>query len=83
MTKMPETIVVTEEEYMEDGFKDPSAYFFKSATGSRVYVKTRDRKKAQEVCDDWTGRKGLYKVISANPYKSSGSKVTVRGVETR
>lgn len=83
MSKLPETIVVEPETYMEDDFKDPTAYYFKSASGDRIYVRTRSRAKAQEVADDWTGKKGLYKIIAANPYKSTGAEVTVRGVATR
>lgn len=81
--KLPDTIVVEPEEFMDDEFKDPTAFYFKSASGSRIYVKTRDRAKAQAVADNWTGKKGLYKVIATNPYKSSGADITVRGVETR
>ena len=83
MSKLPETVIVNPEEYMEEDFKDPTAFYFNSASGSRVYVKTRSRAKAQEVADDWTGKKGLYKIISANPYKSTGAEITVRGVASR
>ena len=71
----------------DDDFVPPSAYYFLPATGDVLFLKTRDRATAQELCDEWSGVKGKY-VIRAiknvkTKSKSESGEISVRGVATR
>lgn len=54
------------EEYdaWRDDFKPPSRYYFIYCTGHHIFLRTRDRHKAQEICDIISGKKGFYGVKS-------------------
>jgi len=71
----------------DDDFIPPSAYYFLPATGDVIFLKTRDRAKAQELCDEWSGVKGKY-VIRAiknvkTKSKSESGEINVRASNTR
>ena len=57
-------IFVSEEERLDDEFRDPTGLFIINAMGEGVYFKTRNRKKAQEMADMLYG-KGKYTVRKA------------------
>lgn len=40
----------------------PSKYYFINALGEYILVKTRTKAKAQELCDEYVGEKGKYKI---------------------
>lgn len=44
-----------------EGFKPPTSWRVMDAMGNYMYFKARDRKKAQDLCDEWFG-KGKYTV---------------------
>lgn len=46
---------VSSDDYHMDDFTPPSAWCVLMATGDFMYLKARDRKKAQELCDIWFG----------------------------
>lgn len=87
MSKTPETIIVPFEQYSQYDFLDPAYYFFKTAMGDRVYIKTSDRRLAQEVADEWSGIKGKYTVIAAKTSKTKSRResgeLSCRGIATR
>lgn len=54
--------IYKEEDAWRDDFKPSSKYYFIYCTGHHIYVKTRDRMKAQEICDKISGQKGFYRI---------------------
>jgi len=65
-----ETMIVTYEEFIDIDFIPKYTFYFKTATGDLLFIKTRIRQEAQDYCDAWTGQKGKYKVIAAKEVKS-------------
>ena len=70
----------------DDEFIPPSAYYFLNSMAEAVFIKTRDRATAQELCDEWSGVKGKY-VIRAiknvkTKSKSESGEISVRGANT-
>jgi len=64
--KLPEIVTVEASEYLDEDFKHPTSYYFNNALGQRVYVRTRNRGVAKQVCDDYSGEANKYRVISVN-----------------
>lgn len=42
------------------GDHQPTRFFFVDCLGRKVFVKATTRKKAQDLCNEYTGRKNLY-----------------------
>lgn len=59
--KKIETIIISEEDYLEDNYIAPSSYYIRDYLGQAVFFKSRDRMKIQKQVDDEHG-KGLFKV---------------------
>ena len=57
-------IFVSEEERLDDEFRDPTAFFIINAMNEAVYFRTRSRIKAQGWADELYG-KGFYVVRKA------------------
>lgn len=80
-------VVVAFESLEDDEFVAPSAFYFQPATGDLVFVKTKDRAKAQQLCDEWTGEKGKYTIRAIKNVKtktkSESGELSVRGTSTR
>ena len=79
-------IVVAFECLDDDEFIYPAVYYFQPATGDLVFVKVKDRAKAQELCDEWTGEKGKYTIRAIKDVKGKSrlesGNVSVRGHNT-
>ena len=65
------TTVVTFEEFHEEYFKHPSAFFIRDCMGDYVFFHTRSRETAQEWCDKCYD--GMYKVNSGKMGKAPES----------
>lgn len=65
-----ETILVTYEQFCDIDFVPKYPFYFKTATGDLIFIKTRSRQEAQDYCDEWTGQKGKYKIIAAKQIKT-------------
>ena len=80
-------IVVPFESLEEDDFVAPSAFYFRPASGEAIFVKCKDRAKAQQLCDEWTGEKGKYTIRAIKDVKSKSKmdsgELSVRGSNTR
>ncbi len=80
-------IVVPFDRLEDDEFVYPAVYYFQPATGDLVFVKAKDRPKAQELCDEWTGEKGKYTIRAIKDVKSKSKmesgELSVRGSNTR
>ena len=63
-------IVVPFESLEEDDFVAPSAFYFRPASGEAIFVKCKDRAKAQQLCDEWTGEKGKYAIRAIKNVKT-------------
>jgi len=63
-------IVVPFESLEEDEFVAPSAFYFRPASGEAIFVKCKDRAKAQQLCDEWTGEKGKYTIRAIKNVKA-------------
>lgn len=93
MNKKIESVVVSESEaeiYSEEEgrfvLNAPSNFYVLIATGDRVYYKTKDRKLAQEACDeDWGKGKYVIRVVRDQNQKSKQDNggLSVRGSNTR
>lgn len=55
-------VIYTEEDACDDDFNPPCKFYFVYCTGHHIYIKTRDRMKAQEICDKISGKEGFYTV---------------------
>jgi len=69
-TKELETLLVTYEEFIDIDFVPKYTFYFKTASGDLLFIKTKIRQEAQDYCDLWSGQKGKYKVICAKEVKS-------------
>ena len=56
--------IYEEHDAWRDDFKPPSRYYFIYCTGHHIFLRTKDRLKAQEICDRISGKKGFYRVKS-------------------
>lgn len=63
-------IVVPFDSLEDDDFIAPSAFYFRPASGEAIFVKCKDRAKAQQLCDEWTGEKGKYTIRAIKNVKS-------------
>lgn len=63
-------IVVPFESLEEDDFVAPSAFYFRPASGEAIFVKCRDRAKAQQLCDEWTEEEGKYTIRAIKNVKT-------------
>ena len=63
-------IVVPFESLEEDDFIAPSAFYFRPASGEAIFVKCKDRAKAQQLCDEWTEEKGKYTIRAIKNVKT-------------
>lgn len=59
--KKIETVVISEEDYLEDNYKPPSGLYIRNALGEAVFYRSRDRLKVQQQVDETFG-KGMYLV---------------------
>lgn len=59
--KKIETIVISEEDYLEDNYIAPSGYYIRDYLGQAVFYRSRDRLKIQHQVDEEFG-KGKFKV---------------------
>lgn len=55
-------VVFNEEDCFSDDFRSPTKFYFIMATGHHVYVRTRNRHTAQEICDKISGKKDFYRI---------------------
>jgi len=54
-------VIHAEADVWKDNFKPPCQYYYIDSFGNHVYIRTRDRSKAQEVADEING-KGFFTV---------------------
>ena len=75
------TTKVTFEEFHEEDFKHPSAYYIRDYLGDYIFFHTRDRKTAQEWCDIIYD--GLFKVNCGKMGKKSDSESAVGRINSK
>lgn len=75
MKKMKIT-VVSPEQMQEEGFRNPSKYYFVNAMGESVFIHTRDRQEATQYVKDEYG--GKYNIRTSSDEKVKGE-VSCRG----
>lgn len=74
-------IEISFEEFTDIDFRPPATYFIRSALGSYIFFKTKDRGTAQLACNAVYGA-GQYTVIAAKIIKSKGE-LSVTGTSSR
>ena len=86
MTKKIQTVEVSYEEFSEWDFMPPGSFYIRNAMGDYTFLKTSDRKAAQDAVNEIYG-KGRYTVVAAKVEKtktrSENGEYTVRGTSTR
>lgn len=75
MKKMKIT-VVSPEQMQEEGFRNPSKYYFVNALGECVFLHTRDRQEATQYVKDEYG--GKYNIRTSSDSKSSSETLGAR-----
>lgn len=71
MIKKIKYSVVTYQETLEEGFKEPSTWFVVGATGDRYYFHYRGRGDAQSACNELLGE-GKYTIRTDKTVKPKG-----------
>lgn len=69
MSKVVKTVTVTYEQFTEWDFIPPGSWYIRNAMGDYVFVKTSERKVAQDFVDSEYG-KGKYAVVPAKQDKT-------------
>lgn len=75
------TTLVTFEQFSDLGFKDPSTYYIRLATGDYLYLHSNDRKKVVEYIEQEYGKQYAIrtsKMIKSKPHYES-HQITARG----
>lgn len=76
------TSIITYNEFVDDEFTKPSNYYYKNALGEFVFIHSRSREVAQQVCDDVCG-KGQYKVNASRMSKNPESQSAVGRINSK
>lgn len=74
--------VVSFNDFMDDEFHKPSNYYIKNALGEYIFIHSRSREVAQEMCDDMYG-KGQYKVNASRMGKNPDSQSAVGRINSK
>lgn len=74
--------VVSFYDFNDDDFHKPSNYYIKNALGEYVFIHSRSREIAQQMCDEMYG-KGQYKVNASRMSKSPESQSAVGRINSK